>query len=230
MKKHKKIVYITGASSGIGRACAKEFAKAGFDLIITGRREQRLSELKTKLEVKYGIEIIPLIYDIRDKKGVEAAWKSLSKETKSKITHLINNAGGAKGLAPIQDGEIHHWDTMIDTNIKGLLYQTSLVSKHFVKNKSGHIINLCSTAGHEVYPNGAVYCASKHAVDALTRGIRLDLYKYGIKVSQVSPAHVEETEFAVNRFDGDKKKAKIYNEFNPLTSRDVAKTLSLIHI
>lgn len=228
MKKLSKIAYITGGSSGIGKACSKEFAKAGFDLIITGRRKEKLQEVKKKLELKYGVKIITLVYDIQDKDQVKNAWNSLSKTVKSKISILINNAGGAKGLAPIQDGSLDHWDTMIDTNIKGLLYITKLVSKHFTLKNDGHIINVCSTAGHEVYPNGNVYCASKHAVDALTKGMRLDLHIYGVRVSQVSPAHVEETEFALNRFDGDKKKAKIYNEFNPLTSKDVAKTILFI--
>ncbi len=228
MKRHSKITYITGASSGIGKACAKEFAKAGYDLIITGRRKANLKQVKKNLSLKYGVEITILTYDIRDKNEVQKSWDSLSSEIKAKIHILINNAGGAKGLAPIQEGSIEHWETMIDTNIKGLLYLSRLVSKQFVKKGRGHIINICSTAGHEVYPNGAVYCATKHAVDALTKGMRLDLHTHGIKVSQVSPAHVEETEFALNRFDGNKKKAKIYNEFNPLTSKDVAKTIIFI--
>ncbi len=228
MKKHSKIAFITGATSGIGRACAKEFAKLGFDLLITGRRQERLIEIEKKLSLKYGVDIISMQFDIRDKKAVQDAWKSISDDVKSKISILVNNAGGAKGLSPIHDGSFEHWETMIDTNVKGLLYLSKFVSKAFVKRKKGHIINVCSTAGHEVYPNGAVYCATKHAVDALTKGMRLDLHTYGIKVSQVSPAHVEETEFALNRFDGDKKKAKIYNDFNPLTSKDVAKTIVFI--
>lgn len=228
MKRHSKIALITGASSGIGKACAKEFAKAGYDLIITGRRKEKLVEVKSKLKLKYGVQITVLDFDVTDKKAVKKAWQSLNKDIISKISILVNNAGGAKGLDAIHEGSLDHWETMIDTNIKGLLYLSKIVSKSFVNRKKGHIINICSTAGHEVYPKGAVYCATKHAVDALTKGMRLDLHSYGIKVSQVSPAHVEETEFALNRFDGDKNKAKIYQDFNPLTSKDVAKTILFI--
>ncbi len=228
MKKHSKIVFITGGTSGIGRAAAKEFAKVGYDLVITGRRKPKLKEVKSKLELKYGVDVHTLAFDIRDRKAVNKAWNSLNPDVTSKITILLNNAGGAKGLDTIPEGSIDHWETMIDTNIKGLLYISKIISGEFIERKKGHIINICSTAGHEVYPKGAVYCATKHAVDALTKGMRLDLHKHGIRVSQVSPAHVEETEFALNRFDGDKDKAKIYNEFNPLTSKDVAKTILYI--
>lgn len=228
MKKNAKIALITGGSSGIGRATAKEFAKVGYDLIITGRRKNRLNEVKAKLEYKYGVDIKVLVFDIRSKKACEQAYNSIPKEWKNKIDILINNAGGAKGLDPIQSGNTDHWDTMIDTNIKGLLYMTRLVTPKFIENQKGHVINICSTAGHEVYPNGGVYCATKHAVDALTKGLRFDLHKEKIRVSQVSPAAVEETEFAINRFDGDKEKAKIYDQFNPLTSKDVAKSILFI--
>ena len=228
MKKYIKIAFITGATSGIGRATAKEFAKLGYNLIITGRRKNRLAEVKEKLEYKYGIEIKTLAFDIRDQKATEKAYKSIPKEWKSKIEILVNNAGGAKGFSPIHEGNLEHWETMIDANLKGLLYITRLISPDMVTRKSGHIINICSTAGHEAYPNGNVYCATKFAVDALTKGMRLDLLPHGIRVSQVSPGHVEETEFAMVRFDGDKQKAKIYEDFNPLTSKDVAKTIVFI--
>lgn len=228
MKKHTKVVLITGASSGIGKASAQVFAKAGYDLIITGRRKQKLKALKEKLAFKYGVHVECLCFDIQNKQAVVKAWDKIPKAWKANIEILINNAGGAKGLASIQEGSLEHWETMIDTNIKGLLYLTRLVAQHFVKKSKGHIINICSTAGHEVYPNGAVYCATKHAVDALTKGLRLDLYKHNIRVSQISPGHVEETEFALNRFDGDAEKAKIYNDFNPLTSKDVAKTILFV--
>lgn len=228
MKKYFKVAFITGGSSGIGKASAKEFAKAGYCLIITGRRKKKLLEVKHKLELKYGIEVLVLAFDIRSNDAVENAWNSLPKEWKSRIRILVNNAGGAKGFSSIHDGEIDHWDTMIDTNISGLLYISKIISAKFVEQNKGHIINVCSIAGHEVYPNGAVYCATKHAVDAITKGMRLDLYKYGIRVSQVSPAHVEETDFALNRFDGNKDKAKIYEDFNPLTSKDVAKVILYI--
>lgn len=219
-----KLVMITGATSGIGTATAKIFAKNGFNLIITGRRKDRLDEVKKKLSNKYGVDIHTLCFDVRDHAAVKKAWKSLKTEWKQ-IDILINNAGLAKGFHPIHEGNTDDWDMMIDTNIKGLLYITRLVSPEMVKRQKGHIVNICSTAGHEVYPNGNVYCASKFAVDALTKSMRLDLYKYGIRVSQISPGHVEETEFALVRFDGDEKRAKIYEDFNPLKSRDVAEII-----
>lgn len=228
MKKYVKIAFITGATSGIGAACAKEFAKAGYNLIITGRRAEKLAAVQEKLMYKYGVEVKTLCFDIQNQKQTEKAWNSLAKNWQNRIHLLINNAGGAKGKDPIHKGNLEHWETMIDTNIKGLLYMTRLISPGMVKREKGHIINVCSSAGHEVYPNGNVYCATKHAVDALTTGMRLDLYKYGIRVSQVSPAHVEETEFALNRFDGNKEQAKIYEDFNPLTSKDVAKSIYFI--
>lgn len=228
MKKYIRVVLITGASSGIGRATAKEFAKAGYNLIITGRRKAKLEEVKAKLEYKYGIDVKVLNFDITNQKETTKAWNSLPKEWKNHVDILVNNAGGAKGFDPIHEGSLDDWETMIDANVKGLLYITKLVSSLMVKKENGHIINICSTAGHEVYPNGNVYCATKHAVDALSKGMRLDLHKYGIRVSQVSPGHVEHTEFALNRFHGDKKKASIYNDFNPLTSKDVAKTILFI--
>lgn len=217
----RKLVFITGATSGIGLATAKIFAKNGYNLVITGRRNERLKEVSEKLVRKYGIQVKTLCFDIRHNDEVTDAWQSLDPNWQE-IDILINNAGLAKGFDPIYDGQLSHWETMIDTNIKGLLYITRLVSPGMVSRKSGHIINLCSTAGHEVYPNGNVYSATKFAVDALTKSIRLDMYKHGIKVSQVSPGHVEETEFALVRFDGDTQKAKIYEDFTPLRSKDVA--------
>lgn len=224
-----KTVLITGATSGIGKATAKLFAKKGYNLIITGRRQKRLDETKKKYSSKYGVKIKALCFDVRDLKACEAAISSLKGEWK-KIDLLINNAGLASGLDPIHEGDISDWETMIDTNVKGLLYMTKLISPNMVKLKSGHIINVCSTAGHEVYPKGNVYCASKHAVNALTKAMRIDLHTHGIRVSQVSPAHVEETEFALVRFHGDKKKSKIYEDFNPLKSSDVANTIYYIAI
>lgn len=228
MKKHERVVLITGASSGIGKATAKVFAKAGYHLILTARRKDKLETISSALTEKYGIKVKNLVFDIRNLKKVQEAYAKIPKSWKHNIHILINNAGLAKGLAPIQDGDFEHWETMIDTNIKGLLYITRLVSADMVKKERGHIINVCSTAGHEVYANGNVYCATKHAVKALTHSMRLDLYKSNIKVSQVSPGHVEETEFALNRFDGDASKAKIYNDFNPLKSKDVARTIYFI--
>ncbi|MBK9257754.1 MAG: SDR family NAD(P)-dependent oxidoreductase [Saprospiraceae bacterium] len=216
-----KYAFITGATSGIGKASASIFAKHGYNVIITGRRKERLEELKNKLSRKYGVDVLTLNFDIRDQDAVRKAWKSVKGDWRN-VDILVNNAGLAKGLSPIHEGDFTHWDTMIDTNLKGLLYITRLISPGMVERKSGHIINICSSAGHEVYPNGNVYAATKFGVDALTKSMRLDLYKYGIRVSQVSPGHVEETEFALVRFDGDEKKAGIYSDFVPLKSKDIA--------
>lgn len=222
-----KTILITGATSGIGRATAILFAKSQYNVILTGRREERLEALKEELEATYKIKATTLAFDIRNLKEVEVAIDQL-KNQKVVIDILLNNAGGAKGLSSIQEGDIDHWETMIDTNIKGILYITRLVAPLMIANGEGHIINICSTAGHEVYPNGGVYCATKHAVDALTKGMRYDMYKFGIRVSQVSPGMVEETEFALNRFDGDTQKAKIYEDVTPLKSSDVAEIIHFI--
>ncbi|WP_235298936.1 SDR family NAD(P)-dependent oxidoreductase [Portibacter marinus] len=226
-QKIRKIALITGATSGIGKATTAHFGKKGYDLIITGRRKKRLEENASKFRQKYGIKVRPLNFDVRQLTAVKKAIGSLEEEW-LEIDVLINNAGLASGFDPIFDGDIKDWDRMIDTNIKGLLYMTRLVSPGMVNRKKGHIINVCSTAGHEVYPNGNVYCASKHAVDALTKAMRIDLHEHNIRVSQVSPGHVEETEFALVRFHGDKKRAKIYENFQPLKSKDVAKTIYFI--
>ena len=227
----KKIVYplskrilITGATSGIGKATATLFAKRGYDVIITGRRLEKLESLKVKLKKKYAARVKILNFDIRDAELTKKAWSTLDSSWK-KIDILVNNAGLAKGLSPIHKGKKENWDQMIDTNVKGLLYITRLVSPGMVKSKNGHIINICSTAGHDVYPNGNVYSATKFAVDALTKSMRIDLHKYGVRVSQVSPGMVEETEFAKVRFDGDLEKANIYSDFTPLSSKDVAETI-----
>ena len=221
------VALITGATSGIGRATALLFAKKGFDVIITGRREERLQELKSKIKKKYGGKVKTLCFDVRQYDEVERALNSLHGHW-AEIDILVNNAGLAKGLDPVYDGDLEHWNIMIDTNIKGLLYVSKLVSRSMVDKGRGHIINICSTAGHETYPKGNVYAATKHAVDALTKGMRLDLHQHGIRVSQVSPGHVEETEFAITRFDGDTTRASIYEGFNPLTSKDVADTIYFI--
>jgi len=219
-----KTVLVTGATSGIGKAVATLFAKRGYNVIITGRRKEKLEALKHKFKRKYAVKAKALCFDIRDKDATKKAWNSLESHHQN-IDILINNAGLAKGLAPIHKGKLDDWEQMIDTNIKGLLYITRLVSPKMVKAKKGQIINVCSTAGHGVYPNGNVYSATKYAVDALTKSMRLDLHKYGIRVGQISPGHVEETEFAKVRFDGDEKKADIYKDFNPLTSKDVAEII-----
>jgi NADP-dependent 3-hydroxy acid dehydrogenase YdfG len=217
-------VLITGATSGIGRATAEHFAQYGHRLILTGRRADRLSALKTQLERKSQNEVLMLPFDIRDQATVQHIFAHLP-ESWQNIDVLINNAGLAKGLSPIHEGSLEHWETMIDTNIKGLLYVTKAIVPGMVQRKKGHIINVGSSAGKETYPNGNVYCATKFAVDALTRAMRMDLYTHNIRVSQVSPGHVEETEFAITRFDGDQERAKIYDNFQPLKASDVAEVI-----
>lgn len=219
-----KTALITGATSGIGRATAQVLAEHGFRLIITGRRKNRLDELGEFLEEEFSTEVKTLHFDVRNVKEVEKALEELEEDWRT-IDILINNAGKAKGLSPIQEGKLEHWEEMIDTNIKGLLYMTRAVTPHMVARGSGHIINIGSIAGKEVYPNGNVYCATKFAVDALTRAMRLDLVNHNIRVSQITPGHVEETEFALVRFDGDAEKAKIYQDFQPLTAHDIAEAI-----
>ena len=220
-------VLITGATSGIGKATAYEFAAKNYRLILTGRRADRLESIQLDIQNQYNTPVEILIFDVRNYHEVEQALSNLDESWKP-IDILVNNAGLARGLAKIYDGDIEHWDTMIDTNIKGVLHMSKIISKDMVKRGKGHIINVCSTAGKEVYQKGNVYCATKFAVDALTKAMRLDLYQDGIRVSQVSPAHVEETEFALVRFDQDADKAKIYEDFNPLKSQDVAETIYFI--
>lgn len=217
-------VFITGATSGIGKATAAKFAQNGFRLILCGRRAERLEEVKSQLETEFGTQVHAFVLDVRDAAAVQQAVDNLPSEW-ADIDILVNNAGKAKGFDFIHEGSLEHWDEMIDTNLKGLLYVTRAVSPRMVTRRKGFIINIGSTAGKEVYPKGNVYCASKFAVDALTKAIRYDLHTHNIRVGQVSPGHVEETEFAVVRFDGDAERAKIYNDFKPLTSTDVAEAI-----
>jgi NADP-dependent 3-hydroxy acid dehydrogenase YdfG len=225
---HGKTVLISGATSGIGRATAIRFAQAGYRLLLTGRRTDRLDRLQKTLSEEHAIDCRTLNFDIRDSEATENALEDLPKEW-ADIDILVNNAGKAKGFDPIHEGNLEHWDEMIDTNLKGLLYLTRAVSPGMVKRGKGMIINVCSTAGKEVYPNGNVYCATKFAVDALTHGMRLDLHTHGVRVGQVCPAHVEETEFAAVRFDGDTSRAaKVYEDFQPLRSSDVAEAIYFI--
>ncbi len=219
-----KTVLITGATSGIGKATATLFAKEGYRVIITGRRKSRLKELKKYFQRNFDAAVQHLTFDVRKKESLHKKLSSLEGAW-SQIDILINNAGLALGKGVINEGKLEHWEAMIDTNIKGLLFMTRAISPSMVKRKRGQIINICSTAGKEVYTNGNVYCATKHAVDALTKAMRLDLYKHNIRVGQVSPAMVESTEFAKVRFEGDKEKANIYSDFNPLTSDDVAQSI-----
>jgi 3-hydroxy acid dehydrogenase/malonic semialdehyde reductase len=219
-----KIALITGATSGIGKACAEIYAQNGYQLIITGRRADRLAEFKDQLESDYPIKVKTLCFDVRDRNEVEKNFQALPTELK-KVDILINNAGLSQGLDSLQNGSLDDWDTMIDTNIKGLLYVSKIVSNWMIANKKGHIVNLGSIAGKEVYANGNVYCATKHAVDALNKAMRIDLLPHGIKVTGIHPGAVE-TEFSIVRFHGDKDKAtKIYEGYEPLAAKDIAETI-----
>ncbi len=212
-----KTVLITGASSGIGEACARRFAQAGCRLILAARREERLKKLASELKVETHL----LLLDVRDRYAVEAAINELPKEWQ-KIDILLNNAGLSRGLDKIQDGNPDGWDEMIDTNVKGLLYVSRAVLPLMLKRNSGHIINIGSIAGHEVYPKGNVYCASKHAVDAITKGMRMDLVDTGVRVTTIDPGLVE-TEFSLVRFYGDVERATpVYQGYKPLTGDDIA--------
>ena len=216
-----KKAIITGATSGIGKAIAKKFAENGYHLIITGRRQERLTELKDDLSSRFNVEILDLCFDVRDKDSVFSAIKDIPVSW-DKIDVLVNNAGLAAGISKIQDGEIDDWERMLDTNVKGLLYVSRAIMPKMVAQQHGHIINIGSIAGKEVYPNGNVYCASKHAVDAITKAMRIDALEYNIKVTQISPGAVE-TEFSYVRYKGDKEKAdKVYQGFTPLRGEDVA--------
>ncbi|MDA3817961.1 MAG: SDR family NAD(P)-dependent oxidoreductase [Prolixibacteraceae bacterium] len=220
----KKIALITGATSGIGQATAKLLAKNDFDIIITGRRNSRLEQLEEEIIKSQSSNVYTLNFDVRNKTEVENAINSLPEEWKD-ITVLINNAGLASGLAPVHEGDYDDWDKMVDTNIKGLLYISRVVSQLMVTNKKGHIINVSSIAGREAYPNGSVYCGSKHAVEAITKSMRLDLLPHNIKVSRISPGMVE-TEFSLVRFHGNAEKADdVYKGFTPLYAEDVAETI-----
>jgi 3-hydroxy acid dehydrogenase / malonic semialdehyde reductase len=219
-----KTALITGATAGIGEACAHLFAREGYDLILTGRRQDRLDQLAQYLNNTYNVRIATAAFDVRRRDQVEHHLGTLPAELKH-IDVLINNAGLSQGLDPINKGAYDDWDTMVDTNIKGLLYVSKLVANWMIENGSGHIINLGSIAGKDVYPNGNVYCATKAAVDTLTKGMRMDLLQYGIKVTAVHPGAVE-TEFSEVRFKGDKDRAKkVYEGFTPLTAHDVAETI-----
>ncbi|MFH1161475.1 MAG: SDR family NAD(P)-dependent oxidoreductase [bacterium] len=217
----KKITLITGATSGFGRAIAHRFAREGHDVIITGRRKERLEELEKELRKLYKVDVRSLPFDVRKLKEAEAAIDSLTGKWRN-IDILVNNAGLAVGLNPIQEGVIDDWERMIDTNVKGLLYMTRLVAPLMVKRGSGHIINIGSIAGKEVYPNGNVYCGSKFAVDAITTGTRIDLLPHHIKVTQIVPGAAD-TEFSLVRFKGDQERAEnVYKGFTPLYAEDIA--------
>ena len=219
-----KTILITGATSGFGKAIAYLFAKHQYNIIITGRREERLLEVKRELESDYKIQVLSLAFDVRDKEAVKKAIASLDGKVET-IDILVNNAGLASGLSTIDEGDTDDWDVMIDTNVKGLLYVTKQVLPFMKKQGGGHIINIGSTAGKIAYKNGNVYCATKFAVDALNQSMRIDLLPYGIKVTAVNPG-MAETEFSLVRFKGDKERAeKVYNDLQPLTAEDIANTV-----
>jgi 3-hydroxy acid dehydrogenase / malonic semialdehyde reductase len=213
-----KIAFITGATSGIGWATALLLAQNGFDIIAAGRRAERLQELEAAITQ---VRVKTLAFDVRDKEAVQAAVAGLPEDWQQ-IDVLINNAGNAHGLSPIQDGEEEDWEMMLDINVKGLLYVSKAIMPGMIVRKKGHIINIGSIAGKEVYANGNVYCASKFAVEAITRGMRIDLNKEGIKVSEINPGAVN-TEFSEVRFKGDKQRAgAVYQGFQPLVAEDIA--------
>ena len=215
----EKTAFITGASSGIGMATARAFASKGFRLVICGRRKERLDELNK--ELSQFAPVHQLVFDVSDRAGVKTAIDSLPDDFKQ-IDILVNNAGNAHGLGPIQDGDEDDWEQMMDINVKGLLYVSKAIMPIMVARKQGHIINIGSIAGKEVYANGNVYCASKHAVDALSKGMLIDLNPFGIKVTAIHPGLVE-TEFSLVRFKGDEERAnKMYQGYQPLSPEDVA--------
>lgn len=216
----KKTIMITGATAGFGRAAALKFAKENFNIIITGRRKERLEELEREL-LTFNVKILSLNFDVRNKEEVFNILGNLNEEWNN-IDILVNNAGLAAGLSHIDDGDVDDWETMIDTNVKGLLYVTRAVAPIMVKKNSGHIINISSIAGKEIYENGNVYCASKSAVDSLSQAMRIDLLKHNIKVTNIAPG-MADTEFSIVRFKGDREKADaVYAGVDPLTASDIA--------
>jgi len=218
-----KVALITGATSGIGKATALKLAGTGFDIIITGRRAERLEKLAQEIRAK-GAEALSLPFDIRQPEAVRQAIAGLSGKWRN-IDILINNAGLAVGVSPLQEGILEDWERMIDTNVKGLLYMTRAVAPLMIARNAGHIVNLASIAGKEVYPGGNVYCATKHAVDALSRAMRTDMLRHNIKVTNIAPGMVE-TEFSIVRYKGDEEAAKnVYKGMTPLTNEDIADTI-----
>ena len=223
-KLDEKVIFITGATSGIGEATAKAFAAEGANVILTGRRKDRLQNLSDFILKKFNVKTLTIQLDVRNKNEVEESIKSLPDDWKN-IDILVNNAGLGRGLNPLFEDDINGWEEMIDTNIKGLLYVTRFVVPGMVERKSGHVINIGSIAGHEAYKGGGVYCATKHAVTAITRSLRLDLLGKGVRVSTVDPGMVE-TEFSLVRFYGDEEKAKkVYEGLTPLTGEDIAEAV-----
>ncbi len=218
-----KTAIITGATSGIGKACAKMLAKNNYNIIITGRRANRLNDLEKEIK---NVKVLKLNFDIRDRKETEKQIQNLPKSWKN-IDLLINNAGLAAGLSDIQDGDVDKWEQMIDTNIKGLLYISKQIMPIMVANKKGHIVNISSIAGKETYGKGNVYCGTKHAVEAITKGMRIDMLAHGIKVTSIAPGMVN-TEFSEVRLGNKKDADKVYEGFTPLYAKDIAETVEFV--
>ncbi|MFM2156731.1 MAG: hypothetical protein RL516_1480 [Bacteroidota bacterium] len=215
------IALITGATSGFGKATAIRFAEHGYNVIITGRRQDRLNELEDYIKENFEVDVLTLCFDVRNREETINELNAIPHDWKD-VTVLVNNAGLAAGLSTIQDGDIDDWETMIDTNLKGLLYVTRTVSPWMIKNNKGHIINIGSIAGKEVYPKGNVYCATKFAVDALSQAMRIDMLPHGIRVTAIHPGAAE-TEFSLVRYHGDAEKAKsVYAGYEPLIADDIA--------
>lgn len=215
------IIFITGATAGFGKAIAIKFSEHGYNVIINGRRTDRLKKLEDEIKIAFGVNVFSLPFDVRDKKAVEESIYSLPHDWKD-IDVLVNNAGLAQGLSTIQDGDTNDWDVMIDTNLKGLLYVSRAIMPLMIANKKGHIINIGSIAGKEAYLKGNIYCATKFAVDALTKSMRIDLLEHKIKVTSISPGAAE-TEFSLVRFKGDSERAKkTYAGYEPLKAEDIA--------
>jgi len=215
------VALITGATSGFGKATAIRFAEHGYNVIITGRREDRLKELEDYIKENFEVDVLTLCFDVRNREETINELTAIPHDWKD-VTVLVNNAGLAAGLSTIQDGDIDDWETMIDTNLKGLLYVTRTVAPWMIKNNKGHIINIGSIAGKEVYPKGNVYCATKFAVDALSQAMRIDMLPHGIRVTAIHPGAAE-TEFSLVRYHGDAEKAKsVYAGYEPLIANDIA--------
>lgn len=224
---NQKIALITGATAGIGYETALLLAQNNYNLILTGRRNERLESIKVMLESTSGCKILTLNFDIRSRTETETALNSIPKEWRA-IDLLVNNAGLAAGLAPVNSADVDDWDAMIDTNVKGLLYATRIVSPWMIERKTGHIINITSIAAKESYPNGSVYCGTKHAVSAISKSMRIELMPFGIKVTTIAPGAVD-TEFSLVRFRGDQERAnQVYNGFTPLSGKDIAETILFV--
>lgn len=220
-----KTVLITGATAGFGEACAHEFASNDWNVVITGRRNDRLRTVAEEIRSRYNVKVTELCFDVRDIDDVNRAIDNIPEGVKAQISILINNAGLAVGKGPIDEGIVDDWERMIDTNIKGLLYVSKAVIPILKENSNGQIINIASIAGKQVYPGGNVYCATKHAVDALSQAMRIELVSHGIKVTNIAPGAAD-TEFSLVRFKGDQDIAdSVYDGYDPLTAKDIAETV-----